>query len=184
MKIETSVLLSDLEKLTQQNLIVAEDMLKTDISFLNKKTPAESWSALECVEHLNRYGDFYLPEIATRLDAATKTAQKSIFKSGFLGNKFAEMMRPGAKGMNTFKSMNPANSSRTIADIEKFIAQQYKMLELLKRCADYNLSSIKTSISISNLIKLKLGDTLRVVIYHNERHLLQAQKSIERAKAH
>ena len=29
-----------------------------------------------------------------------------------------------------------------------------------------------------NTIKLKLGDTLRVVIYHNERHLRQAEKAL------
>ncbi|MEO9077333.1 MAG: DinB family protein, partial [Gelidibacter sp.] len=33
-----------------------------------------------------------------------------------------------------------------------------------------------TAISISNLIKLKVGDTFRVVVYHNERHLVQANR--------
>jgi uncharacterized protein (DUF2249 family) len=51
------------------------------------------------------------------------------------------------------------------------------MLELLEIARSKNLNRIRTSISISKLIKLKLGDTLRVVIYHNGRHLQQALRA-------
>lgn len=43
-----------------------------------------------------------------------------------------------------------------------------------------DLGKIKTSISISKWIKLKLGDTFRVIIYHNERHIVQANKIAEK----
>ena len=44
-----------------------------------------------------------------------------------------------------------------------------------------NLDKIKTAISISKLIRLKLGDTFRVLIYHNERHIKQAEKVLHEA---
>ena len=43
-----------------------------------------------------------------------------------------------------------------------------------------DLNKTKTAISISKLIKLKIGDTFRVVVYHNERHLIQAEKILNR----
>jgi len=43
-------------------------------------------------------------------------------------------------------------------------------------CAKVDIGKTKTAISISKWIKLKLGDTLRVVIYHNQRHMAQAKR--------
>jgi len=78
--------------------------------------------------------------------------------------------------MKTFKSMNPNGSDLDVFIIDKFINQQKEMLDLLNRVRTVNLQKVKTSISISKWIKLRLGDTLRVVIYHNQRHLVQVGK--------
>jgi hypothetical protein len=59
-----------------------------------------------------------------------------------------------------------------------FARQLQTMLELLHLAAKTDLNKVRTSISISSLIRLKLGDTLRVVIYHNERHIRQAERAI------
>ena len=42
-----------------------------------------------------------------------------------------------------------------------------------------NLTKVKTSITISNWIKLRLGDTFRFVIHHNLRHVVQAKNLLE-----
>jgi hypothetical protein len=133
---------------------------------------------MECIEHLNRYGRFYLPEIRQRLNSSSAKPAKT-FKSGWLGNYFAESMlpKPGFKTMNTFKVMNPLNAALDRSDLEEFADQLVEMIGLLQLARSRNLNRIRTSISISKLIKLKLGDTLRVVIYHNERHLPQAKKA-------
>jgi hypothetical protein len=55
------------------------------------------------------------------------------------------------------------------------------MLELLEAARTVDLTRTKTGISITNLIKLRLGDTLRVVVYHNWRHIEQAQRAIQSA---
>lgn len=60
-----------------------------------------------------------------------------------------------------------------------FLNQQQTMLKLLNQARSISLNKTKTSISISKLIKLKLGDTFRVVIYHNQRHLMQAFKAAD-----
>src|SRR5690606_41809639 len=51
-------------------------------------------------------------------------------------------------------------------------------LQLLEASKRVDLTQVKTSISISKWIKLRLGDTLRVVIYHNRRHIVQALKLV------
>lgn len=180
MKIASPQLLNDLTSLTRQHLSFIQQLEALPDQVLTQKANTTSWSALECIEHLNRYGNFYLPEISKRI-AETRTDAAPVFKSGWLGNYFANSMLPKEKlnKMKTFAAMNPLNSNVDRAVIGTFILQLQTMLDLLQQCRSVNLNAIKTSISISSLIKLKLGDTLRVVIYHNERHIRQIERAIQ-----
>ncbi|CAM3938785.1 DinB family protein [Flavobacterium antarcticum] len=177
MTLNTEILLEDLISRTQTNIKEAEKYSKLSIETLNSKVDPNSWSVLECLEHLNLYGDFYLPEIKKRMEIST-TIPRENFKSGFLGNYFAMAMVPKKplKKMKTFKDKNPIGSELDQTTISRFIKQQEVLLQLLEKAKTVDLSKIKTAISISKLIKLKLGDTFRVVVYHNDRHILQANK--------
>ncbi|WBV60619.1 DinB family protein [Chryseobacterium camelliae] len=177
MKISSYPLIVDLKNTTQENLRFAESLLQKSDDVLNKRLSEESWSILECFEHLNRYGDFYIPEISRRI-SSSKTSFSQIFKPGILGNYFAKSMLPKEKlnTMKTLKSMNPIHSELNKKVILEFIRQQNQLLDLLERAKQVDINKTKTSISISRLIKLKLGDTFRFVIYHNLRHIEQAKR--------
>ncbi|MEY4902729.1 MAG: hypothetical protein RLZZ292_544, partial [Bacteroidota bacterium] len=41
-----------------------------------------------------------------------------------------------------------------------------------------SLGKVRVPVSITRFLKLKLGDTLRFVIYHNERHVQQALRNV------
>ena len=177
---KTKDLLDKLIGLTRKNMNEVQVFKQLPIEKLNQKQNSEIWSVLECIEHLNRYGDFYIPEIKNRIEKSTH--QKSeVFKSGILGNYFAKTMLPEEKlnKMKTFKSMNPLNSKLDKRVLDKFIHQQKQILKLLEKSKNTNLTKVKTSISIAKWIKLRLGDTFRVVIYHNLRHIEQAKNIIK-----
>ncbi|MEG0916594.1 MAG: DinB family protein [Myroides sp.] len=177
MTTSTENLINELIELTNEHLAFAESLLlKTDTE-LNKRLTNESWSVLECLKHLNLYGNFYLPEIKNRIETSTTKATTE-FKSGWLGNYFAQSMLPKEKlnKMKAFKSMNPIHSSLSKNTVTIFIDQQKQLLDLLNASRNVNLNKVKTSISITTLIKLKLGDTFRFLIYHNKRHVIQAQR--------
>ncbi len=175
-------LLQDLLELTRENLNIVENLKTQSTHYLNWKENPESWSALECIEHLNKYGDFYIPEITNRIKAS-KHKSSGIFKSNWLGKYFSKSVsyNEDLNKMNTFKTLNPLNSKLNIQTFEKFINQQHQIIELLNKSKNVNLDKTKTAISISKLIKLRLGDTFRVLIYHNERHIKQAEKTLEKA---
>ena len=62
MKISTSEFLNELRNRTAEHLQFAEMLsLKTEHD-LNFRTSTESWSTLECLEHLNCYWRFYIPK--------------------------------------------------------------------------------------------------------------------------
>lgn len=180
MKISSPQLLDELKTLVQEHIQYAQDLLKEPDERLNARISEGSWSILECFEHLNRYGDFYIPEISRRI-SSSRTSPVPFFKPGILGNYFAESMRPKEKlnTMKTLKSMNPINSVLNRHVIEEFIRQQKQIAELLEKARNVNLNTVKTGISISKLIKLKLGDTFRFVMYHNARHIKQAERVLK-----
>lgn len=180
MKIRSDVLVSDLVQKTQENINFAEALKAKSDNELNWKATSTSWSILECLEHLNLYGDFYLPEIEKVIKKATRKSE-AVFKSGLLGNYFAESMLPKKKlnKMKTFKDKNPLNSNLDRSTVDRFIHQQKKLMEYLDQSRSISLNKEKTKISITAWIKLKIGDTFRFLINHNIRHLKQIEKIID-----
>ncbi|RXM53342.1 MULTISPECIES: DinB family protein [unclassified Chryseobacterium] len=180
MKISTIALLDELKSRTGQHLQYAENLLLKTEEELNFRMSTDSWSALECLEHLNRYGDFYIPEISRRISSST-TIPASHFKPGLLGNYFAKSMLPKEKlnKMKTLKAMNPIHSQLNKEVVTEFIKQQRQLLDLLEKAKHINLEKTKTAISLSKLITLKLGDTFRFVIYHNARHIAQMERVLK-----
>jgi len=181
MIIESVKLIQDLIERTRININQAENFKTLSTEKLNWRPENDRWSILECFEHLNLYGDFYIPEIKKRIKNS-KTQHQENFKSGILGNYFAKSMLPKERlnKMKTFKDKNPLGSKLDKTTIERFISQQEQILSLLDKSREIDLNKTKTAISISKLIKLKIGDTFRVVVYHNERHLVQANKILNR----
>lgn len=177
MELYTHTLIEDLIRITKYNKEEAKIAKLLSDEVLNKKSSEESWSILECFEHINRYGDFYIPEINQRIDNS-KYPFSDIFKSNWLGRYFSGALQYSEqqKTIKTFKSMNPIHSDLNPNVLETFIQQQDEILNLLEKSRKVNWDKTKTAISISKLIKLKLGDSFRVLIYHNERHVKQAEK--------
>lgn len=162
---------------TKQILNQVEKLKNYDLQTLTWKENATSWSILECLEHLNLYGDFYLPEIENKIKNS-KTSFDTEFKSGILGNYVAKSMLPKEKlnKMKTFKDKNPLNSNLNKTVIDKFNNQQIKLLELLNQSRKVSLNKVKIQTSISRFIRLKLGDTFQFYINHNIRHLAQIDR--------
>ncbi len=182
MKIRSRALLADLSERTRKIIREAGSLQKYSFDLLNYREAPEKWSVLECIAHLNRYGDFYLPEIGRQI-RESGYAPEELFKSGILGNFFAESMLPkeNFKKMKTFRDKDPIGSRVDKEEISIFLEQQHELLDLLQAAGEVSLNKTLTRISISRWIRLKLGDTFRILVYHNERHLMQAQKALKAA---
>ncbi|MPR33132.1 DinB family protein [Salmonirosea aquatica] len=151
--------------------------------------PADGgWSVAQCLEHLNSYGHFYLPAVRKALHAVASPAEPSggTYRSGWLGRYFINMMKPeNTKKFKAFKGHIPAPKLDGAAVVAEFIEQQEQWLRLLdevNRVAELNA---RVPISISPLVRLKLGDVFGFVIAHNARHIQQADRvlagTLERA---
>jgi hypothetical protein len=175
MKIHRDTLIKQLVKQTKKNLNQVQLLKELDDKKLNFKNSPENWSVLECIKHLNIYGDFYTPAIEKSIERASNS-DNDYFKTGVLGNYFVKLIEPKEK-LNNIKTMsqfNPIGSNLNKAELIKFEQHQYQLLSLLAKASKVNLTTNKTGTSISKLINMRLGDTLRFVVAHNHRHLNQA----------
>lgn len=169
---------------TRQIINRVEQLKSLDIKTLTWKEHEESWSILECIEHLNLYGAYYLPQIEKGI-RSSKTTSNPRFKSGILGAYFSKSMLPKEKlnAMKTFKDKNPLNASLDKDVLDIFIAQQMQTLNLLNASRKIDLNQVKIPTSISKLIKIKLGDTFQFIINHILRHLKQVERIQSAMKA-
>ncbi len=174
---ESEKLIQSLIEQTRNNLNQVEKLKSLDLDSLTWRENETSWSILECIEHLNLYSDFYLPEIENKINHS-KTKNEAIFKSGILGGYFSKSMLPKEKlnKMKTFKDKNPLHAQLEKDVMDKFILQQIKLLDLLNKSRSVSLNKVKIETSISSMIKLKLGDTFQFFINHIIRHLRQIEK--------
>ena len=177
--IATSELIDQLEQQVESHL---SEVIKSFQNLSEKELlqPAVNggWSIAQCLEHLNRYGNYYLPEIKKGLKQEFPANDK--FKSSWLGNYFIKMMNPdsGKKKIKAFKEYSPVPQLDAYAVVAEFIHQQELLLKYLKTARTKDLNKIKISISIAKWIKLKLGDTFQFIIAHDERHLRQAKRNL------
>lgn len=185
MQIENKILIDDLIKRTEWSISKAKIFETLPLELLQYKN-GNQWSILECLEHLNLYGDFYLPEIERQIIANQHKAVSTTFKSGIVGNYFANLMevKDGKiKKMKSPKDKNPSRVTLSITTISRFLKQQDQLLNLLQQSRAVDLTRTKTAISLSKFIRLRLGDTLRFYTYHIERHAWQAERVLKEIHA-
>jgi hypothetical protein len=179
MKISRQELIDELLRITEAASQKVSTFRNLSVEQLNYREAPERWSILECIEHLNLYGDFYLPEIETRMLTSSPAKEAERFSSGIVGNYFANLMKVNdgkIKKMKTPKDKNPSGSSLGITTIERFLKQQERLKALLQQARNIDLTRTQVSISLTKMIKLRLGDTFRFFVYHIERHVAQAER--------
>ncbi len=155
-------------------------------AFLTLKPSADSWSANECLKHLNNYGDFYLPQLIKSIEQLPKeaSANSAPFRSGWLGNKFINMMQIKSNGkpkkiMKSPADKLPINNLEIEKTMKNFDEQLLKLDQILQKSSGKNLENIRIPISLSRFIQLKVGDVLQFYMAHHLRHLHQAKRAAE-----
>lgn len=187
----TVQLLENLKQQTENHLQQAvTEWQMLPLVQLSRKASPDTWSAAQCLEHLNIYGRYYLPAIEKAIGDAKSAGSRPApeFHPGWLGAWFSNLMRPLSGGalkskMKAPKNAVPSDQPDARTTLAEFIDQQEKMLQLLEAAQVVNLEKIRIPISIAPWIRLKLGDTFQFVIAHIERHVLQAERAIGEAEA-
>ena len=181
---KSTELLSNLEKTVTQTINNANGLQAMNTDALRKAPAAGKWSVIQVLYHLNSYNSYYLPHIERAIKAGINAPYSASFKAGMIGNYFTKTMLPGNDGavhnlMKAPKDHTPDAAYNNVEAINEFIAGQQKLLELLKEARNVNMTRLKVPISISKLIKIRLGDTFRFLVAHQQRHFVQISNTLK-----
>lgn len=182
-KFKSEDLINQLESDVRQLIAAAEHLRQADSIKLAYPPEEGKWSAAQAIEHLNMYSRYYLPAIEKAMVHIPKEVN-AWFVPGFFGNYFTKMMMPRnvyeiKNKMKTPKAYRPGRGVNVEGVFKEFFDHQNKLLQLLETARKRNLEQVRVPISISKLIRLKLGDTFRFLIAHEQRHMIQARNAIK-----
>lgn len=175
-EIKPAALLGQLEeKLERQISFVIRHFQNMPEVELTAASATGGWSVAQCLEHLNTYGDYYLPLIRDRLQNGKAGTAEKTFKPGLMGDYFVKVTDPktSTQKMKARKMHQPLPGDPH-GIVARHLEQQERLLSYLGKARKLDLNRNKIPVSIMPAIRIKLGDALRFLLCHNDRHLRQA----------
>jgi hypothetical protein len=178
--IDKSQLLDTLEAAAEQHLQHAVrhfQNLSADV--LREPSASGGWSIAQCLEHLNRYGNFYLPAISRALSRKKGDPANPTFTGTWIGHYFTRMMQPetGKRKIKAMKAYAPPPDLDASAVVAEFIHQQETLMRLLMQARQADLTATRVPLSIAPFLRMRLGDVFGFIIAHDERHIQQALRN-------
>lgn len=138
------------------------------------------WSISEVLAHLNSYARYYHPAFQKKIESTRFRNAKEDFLSSPLGRSAWKSMKLGRannvkRKFKAPKTHNPSIDLELIqgTELKDFLSQQQELLQIIESSAEVNARKVKIPISISKIVRLRLGDALLFIAYHNERHMQQ-----------
>ena len=186
--VPTKELLFELNRLNQRlSEIVARDFPNLSSNQLNWREHADKWSIAECLMHLNYVADYYFPAILKAVENAKirKSKPQEQFTRGWLGHRYANAFRLNLD--NQIKSKikspskyNPRSTSSSRLDgkkvIANFLERQQTLQVILQDATAINIQKTRVYAAFWGFVSIQLGDMLKILTYHTERHTVQAQR--------
>jgi hypothetical protein len=179
MNAEISKLISSIEDSSKQ---VKESFSSLTETQLNWKPAPDKWSAGECIEHLIVTNKQYYPA----LDKIIKGEHKNSFwqsvspLSGLWGSILIKAVSPdNAKKMKTAKVFEPATSSISKEILDEFVKCNDELISYLKKLGSVDLKKTKIYSPVNSFITYSLWDAIRIITYHEVRHINQAKRVTE-----
>lgn len=149
------------------------------------RRPAEgSWSAAECVDHLNGTARLYLPELEEAIAGARRQGLTGDRADGrtLLGRLIAWATAPPPRlKMTTFRELEPAQHGDPAELVEEFARLHRAVIDQMNGTADLDGKRIKVRSLLDSRLKLSLDDWYAFIAAHARRHLWQAERALEQA---
>jgi DinB family protein len=165
-----------------------QPLLRLSEEELNFKPEPDTWSIAEIFGHLNIANSRYIRSILERINTAPDISTANYYKGGWLGDWVYEKLMPRADGsvfkINSTKLFCPLTGNHTAKEVlRQFLEHQNEVHDILLHASTKDLVRIRIPFYLTGIFSFRLGDTLRFMIAHNERHLLQAHRMLKKNAA-
>ncbi|AUD02861.1 DinB family protein [Spirosoma pollinicola] len=149
---------------------------------LRWKPAPDKWSIVECLQHLNLAERFYIRNIQHKVDALgfiqTAPVDQSL-ESDWIGKAFLYVVDPQIKiKVPAPGTVRPRSASDLLpADVmTQFVDLQTLLHTLLDKAVYLDWNQEKVMSLFGNWLKIRVGDAIRMLVAHTERHMKQAMR--------
>ena len=166
-------LIGELHAADQRASAIAKTL---DVTQLNWRARADTWSIGQCLEHLRVTNEVYLGAIAEALaeqpPAVVQEIRPAAFGRWFIRNYIEPS--PSTKRARAPKKIAPA--ARVGPEIlEQFLRSNDNARKVVGRAGGYDVNRIRFRNPFIPVIRFTVGTGLEILVRHQRRHLLQAE---------
>ena len=144
---------------------------------LNWRPAPDAWSVGQCLEHLYKTNQVYLPPIASALDGHSPSPVDEI-TPGWFGRLFIRTYIDPAtqrrRGRAPGKAVPAPHVDPAILDL--FLRSNDAARDLVRRASAYDVNRIRFVNPFISVIRFTVGTGLEIIWKHERRHLLQAER--------
>jgi len=147
---------------------------------INWKPSEEKWSVGECLDHLVVTHKLYNSKIK-ELQPLFEDSDEGSFKFNHTlsGRMILKFVDPNSTTKaKTFKVFKPTMSQINTNIIRSFCEEVETMISFAEKLHGADLTKFKISSPVTKLLRMNVGDALLINLYHDKRHLYQADKII------
>lgn len=145
---------------------------------LNWQPAPGQWSVGQCLDHLLKANQVYVPPIARALDGRPASAPVADITPGWFGRWFIRtQIDPSTqrrRGRAPGKIAPAPNVDPSVLD--EFVRSNDAARDLVRRASGYDVNRIRFVNPFVPLVRFTVGTGLEIVWRHQRRHLLQAER--------
>ena len=148
---------------------------------LNWKPRPRVWSVGQCLEHLCISNEVYVESIARSLGAPA-TGPVDEITPGWVGRWFIRRyIEPATQRTRARAPRKIVPVARQIDSsiLDRFIASNRAVRDVVGRAQGHDVNRVRFRNPFVPVIRFTVGTGLQVIVRHNHRHLLQAERVIE-----
>ncbi len=140
-----------------------------------------SWSAHECVAHLNLMSEALLSRLRAALTEARETRRSapSAYRRDWMGWLIGQAMTPGG-GLKTttVEAFRPTGEEPADEVLATFTRLQAELVNVVRAADGAALDAVRVTSPYDDRVRYNLYSALLLVPRHQHRHLLQAERAV------
>ncbi len=183
--LDTRTLIRDLQLTLRKQLQRCEELHQLPLEVLQCRPAPKRWSVLEVVEHMNLSSGHYHDRLQSiYADENNGLRFRTSFTPGYWGQRMVDTMQPKEDGTIPWKIPTISKFEPHVEDhgarqpIENFAALLHGFMGLLERARTRGLEGEKVVSTLGPVLRFKAGDAFRFSIAHQERHMLQMDRTL------
>jgi hypothetical protein len=186
----TEHIIADLRTTLERQLQRARALRELPLVLLEQRPAPKKWSVLEICEHMNLSSGHYLAHLRNAYaDPRSRFVRGENHVPGFWGGMLTRTMQPTQQGrirmpMATLRMFEPLQAPvKRLDSLDDLIGMLEGFRELLDVAVDKGMKGPRITSTLGPVFRFKIADAFAFATAHQERHLLQIDRTLQALKA-